>query len=52
MKALTLRWVDKFLIQLSIKEKFLILFWLPIIAILGITLYSVQYEPSQADPDL
>ena len=42
MKKMTFYGIDRFLTQFTIKAKLLILFWLPIIAILGITLFSMN----------
>ena len=42
MDAMTFRWIDQTLAKFTIKTKLLTLFWLPIIAILGITLFSMN----------
>ncbi|MCW8327701.1 methyl-accepting chemotaxis protein [Photobacterium sp. SDRW27] len=47
MKEVAFRWIDKYLIHLTLQEKFYLLFLLPIIAVLGVSAILVDAADEQ-----
>ncbi len=52
MREVKFRWIDQYLIHLTIKEKFQILFWLPLVAITVFALINLSNSQAQKVAEL